>query len=75
MADARCTRVGRRLVGAPRDDGGEHCAADRRVAGEVVMVPTVTQAMSTILSAIDFPAERNEIVDDIARLPVGALRL
>lgn len=31
-------------------------------AGEVVMVPTVTQAMSTILSAIDFPADRNEIV-------------
>lgn len=31
-------------------------------AGEVVMVPTVTQAMSTILSAIDFPPERNEVV-------------
>jgi kynureninase len=31
-------------------------------AGEVVMVPTVTHAMSTILSAIDFPAARNEIV-------------
>lgn len=30
--------------------------------GEVVMVPTVTHAMSSILSAIDFPAERNEIV-------------
>lgn len=31
-------------------------------AGEVVMVPTVTQAMSTVLSAIDFPSSRNEIV-------------
>jgi kynureninase len=31
-------------------------------AGDVVMMPTVTHAMSTILSAIDFPAERNEIV-------------
>ncbi len=31
-------------------------------AGEVVMMPTVTQAMSTILSAIDFPPSRNEIV-------------
>ncbi len=30
--------------------------------GEVVMVPTVTHAMSSILSAIDFPSERNEIV-------------
>jgi kynureninase len=28
----------------------------------VVMVPTVTQAMSSVLSAIDFPAHRNEIV-------------
>lgn len=31
-------------------------------AGEVVMMPTVTQAMSSVLSAIDFPADRNEIV-------------
>ncbi len=31
-------------------------------AGDVVMTPTVTHAMSTILSAIDFPAERNEVV-------------
>lgn len=31
-------------------------------AGETVMVPTVTQAMSSILSALDYPAERNEIV-------------
>ena len=31
-------------------------------AGEVVMVPTVTHGMSAILSAIDFPQERNEIV-------------
>jgi kynureninase len=31
-------------------------------SGEVVVVPTVTQAMSSILSAIDFPPERNEIV-------------
>jgi kynureninase len=31
-------------------------------AGEVVMVPTVTQAMSSVLSAIDFPADRNEVV-------------
>lgn len=31
-------------------------------AGEVVMIPTVTQAMSSILTAIDYPAERNEIV-------------
>lgn len=30
--------------------------------GSVVMVPTVTQAMSTILSALDYPAERNEVV-------------
>ena len=30
--------------------------------GEVVMMPTVTGAMSSILSAIDFPADRNEIV-------------
>ena len=30
--------------------------------GSVVMVPTVTQAMSSVLSAIDFPADRNEIV-------------
>ncbi len=30
--------------------------------GTVVMVPTVTQAMSSIVSAIDFPPERNEIV-------------
>ncbi|MEO7362494.1 MAG: aminotransferase class V-fold PLP-dependent enzyme [Gemmatimonadaceae bacterium] len=31
-------------------------------AGEVVMMPTVTQAMSSILSALDYPAERNEVV-------------
>ena len=31
-------------------------------AGEVVMVPTVTQAMSSILTALDYPASRNEIV-------------
>ncbi len=31
-------------------------------AGEVVMVPTVTQAMSTVLSALDFPAARNRVV-------------
>ncbi len=31
-------------------------------AGEVVMVPTVTQAMSSILTALDYPVERNEIV-------------
>ncbi|MBL0170136.1 MAG: aminotransferase class V-fold PLP-dependent enzyme [Gemmatimonadaceae bacterium] len=30
--------------------------------GNVVMVPTVTQAMSTVLSALDFPATRNEVV-------------
>lgn len=30
--------------------------------GDVVMVPTVTHAMSSILSAIDFPSDRNEIV-------------
>lgn len=30
--------------------------------GEVVMVPTVTQAMSQVLCALDFPADRNEIV-------------
>ncbi len=30
--------------------------------GEVVMVPTVTQAMSSILTALDYPTERNEIV-------------
>jgi kynureninase len=30
--------------------------------GETVMVPTVTLAMSSILSALDFPADRNEIV-------------
>lgn len=31
-------------------------------AGTVVMVPTVTHAMSSVLSAIDFPATRNEVV-------------
>ncbi len=31
-------------------------------ADEVVMVPSVTHAMSTILTSLDFPAERNEIV-------------
>lgn len=31
-------------------------------AGEVVMVPTVTAAMSSILTALDYPAGRNEIV-------------
>jgi kynureninase len=30
--------------------------------GTVVMVPTVTQGMSSILSALDFPPERNEVV-------------
>ena len=30
--------------------------------GTVVMMPTVTYAMSSVLSALDFPAERNEIV-------------
>lgn len=30
--------------------------------GETVMMPTVTQAMSSILSALDYPPERNEIV-------------
>ena len=32
------------------------------LAGEVVMVPTVTQAMSAILTALDYSADRNEIV-------------
>ena len=36
------------LIGAARDT--------------VVMVPTVTQAMSSILTAIDFPPERDEVV-------------
>ena len=31
-------------------------------AGEVVMVPTVTQALSTVLSALDYPETRNRIV-------------
>lgn len=31
-------------------------------AGEVVMVPTVTQAMSNVLSALHYPAERNRVV-------------
>ncbi|MEQ1691986.1 MAG: aminotransferase class V-fold PLP-dependent enzyme [Gemmatimonas sp.] len=31
-------------------------------AGTVVMLPTVTHAMSSVLSALDFPAERNEVV-------------
>ncbi len=30
--------------------------------GETVMVPTVTQAMSSVLSALDYPADRNEVV-------------
>ena len=30
--------------------------------GETVMVPTVTQAMSAVLSALDYPPERNEVV-------------
>lgn len=31
-------------------------------AGEVAMMPTVTQAMSAVLSALDYPAERNRVV-------------
>jgi kynureninase len=31
-------------------------------AGEVAMVPTVTHAMSQVLSTLDYPAERNEVV-------------
>ncbi|MBL0939214.1 MAG: aminotransferase class V-fold PLP-dependent enzyme [Gemmatimonadaceae bacterium] len=31
-------------------------------SGQVVMVPTVTQGMCTILSALDYPASRNEVV-------------
>jgi kynureninase len=31
-------------------------------AGEVVMVPTVTQALSGVLSALDYPAGRNRVV-------------
>lgn len=31
-------------------------------AGEVAMMPTVTQAMSSILSALDYPADRNEVL-------------
>lgn len=31
-------------------------------AGETVMMPTVTQAMSSVLSALDYPSERNEVV-------------
>ncbi|HUF65427.1 MAG TPA: aminotransferase class V-fold PLP-dependent enzyme [Gemmatimonadaceae bacterium] len=34
------------------------CAAD----GEVVMLPNVSLAQSVVLSALDFPADRNEIV-------------
>ncbi len=30
--------------------------------GEVAMMPTVTQAMSLVLSALDYPAERNRVV-------------
>lgn len=30
--------------------------------GEVVMVPTVTHAMSAVLSALDYPADRDEVV-------------
>jgi kynureninase len=30
--------------------------------GTVVMIPTVTHGMSAILSALDYPAERNEVV-------------
>ncbi|MEI6739273.1 MAG: aminotransferase class V-fold PLP-dependent enzyme [Gemmatimonadaceae bacterium] len=30
--------------------------------GEVAMVPTVTQGMCSVLSALDFPAERNEVI-------------
>ncbi len=30
--------------------------------GEVAMVPTVTQAMSSVLSALDYPASRNRVV-------------
>lgn len=30
--------------------------------GEVAMVPTVTQGMCSVLSALDFPPERNEVV-------------
>lgn len=31
-------------------------------AGQVVMVPTVTSAMTTVLSALDYPPERDEVV-------------
>ncbi len=31
-------------------------------AGEVAMVPTVTQAMSAVLSSLDYPAGRNRVV-------------
>lgn len=31
-------------------------------AGEVAMLPTVTQALSAVLSALDFPADRNRVV-------------
>ncbi len=31
-------------------------------AGEVAMMPTVTQAMSAVLSALDYPRERNRVV-------------
>ncbi len=31
-------------------------------AGEVAMMPTVTQAMSAVLSALDYPADRNRVI-------------
>ncbi len=31
-------------------------------AGEVAMIPTVTQAMSAVLSALDYPAGRNRVI-------------
>ena len=42
--------------------GGEIAPLIGAGEGEVVMVPTVTLAMSTVLTALDYPEERNEIV-------------
>ncbi len=38
-------------------------------AGSVAMIPTVTAGMSSILAALDYPAERNEVVMTVLDFP------
>ncbi|MCC6243003.1 MAG: aminotransferase class V-fold PLP-dependent enzyme [Gemmatimonadaceae bacterium] len=46
----------------PATMGNEIAPLIGAAPGTVVMMPTVTYAMSAILSAIDFPSDRNEVV-------------